>query len=74
MNEENKKCQVWINDDDPEMFELRILIKLCRSEGTARRDLVISSVITILTVQGGSIWDPVLGHRFFKIINEIIHQ
>lgn len=27
MNEENKKCQVWINDGDPEMFELRILMK-----------------------------------------------
>lgn len=74
MNEENKKCQVWINDDNPEMFELRILIKLYRSEVTARRDLVISSVITILMVQEGSIWDPVFGHRFFKITNEIIHQ
>lgn len=61
-----KKCQVWINDDDPETFELRILIKLCSSEVTARRDLVISSVVTILRVHEGSIRDPVLGHRFFK--------
>lgn len=34
MKEEDKKRQPWINDEHPEMFELRILIKLYRSEPT----------------------------------------